>query len=226
MAITVQMRTQVSQLYVALFGRAPDGDGLAFWVGRLDTLGGTAAAMTQIANDMFATAPARAYFPLFLTNREIISSFYVNVLGRAADTGGLDFWTAKLDARGATPGSVITEMISAVVSFPSSGSAEGVTSRDLFNNKVTVAQAYGEKNLGVTNATSILSGVTASTATVTAALNLINTNNGAPIGTGGQTFTLTTGVDSGAAFTGGAGNDTFNAALSNGAQTLNSSDSL
>jgi hypothetical protein len=28
MAITVAMRTQVSQLYVSLFGRAPDGEGL------------------------------------------------------------------------------------------------------------------------------------------------------------------------------------------------------
>ena len=28
MAITAQMRTEISQLYVALFGRAPDGEGL------------------------------------------------------------------------------------------------------------------------------------------------------------------------------------------------------
>ena len=35
MAITVAMRTQVSQLYVSLFGRAPDGEGLGFWVAAL-----------------------------------------------------------------------------------------------------------------------------------------------------------------------------------------------
>jgi len=36
MAITAAMREEVSQLYVALFGRAPDGEGLGYWVQRRD----------------------------------------------------------------------------------------------------------------------------------------------------------------------------------------------
>ncbi|MFZ6802163.1 DUF4214 domain-containing protein, partial [Undibacterium sp. Di24W] len=36
MAITAAMRTQITELYVSLFGRAPERDGLAFWVGKLD----------------------------------------------------------------------------------------------------------------------------------------------------------------------------------------------
>jgi hypothetical protein len=36
MAITSAMRTQVTQLYVSLFGRAPEADGLSYWVSLLD----------------------------------------------------------------------------------------------------------------------------------------------------------------------------------------------
>lgn len=196
MAITVEMRTQVSELYVALFGRAPDGEGFGFWVGELDS----GKSLTDVANTMYATAPARAYYPAFLTNGEIIESFYQNVLGRAADAEGLVFWTAKLNAAGATPGSVINEMITVVAkSNPADLSAEGVVSQNLFNNKVAVAQWYGEQNGTIAGATAILVGVTDDAATVEAA-------KAGGVVTSGEPFTLTNGAD---APVGTAGNDTF-----------------
>ncbi|RYF38740.1 MAG: DUF4214 domain-containing protein, partial [Comamonadaceae bacterium] len=137
MAITVAMRTEVSQLYVALFGRAPDSEGLGFWVGQRNQ----GQSVTQVADAMFATAPARAFFPTWMTNQEIIGSFYQNVLGRTADAEGLAFWTAKLNAAGATPGSVIAEMITAVANYNGTDPA-GLTSAALFNNKAEVAQYY------------------------------------------------------------------------------------
>lgn len=202
MAITTQMRTEVSQLYVALFGRAPDGDGLGFWV-QLRDQGQT---MAQIANTMYSTTPARTYFPSFLTNTEIISAFYTNVLGRTADADGLAFWTGKLNAAGATPGSVIAEMISVVANYTGTDAA-GVISKDLFNNKVSVAQYYGEKNGTVAGATAVLSGVTNVAGTVTTAKT--NIDNGTVGGVNqGQNFTLTTGVDN---VVGTNGNDTITA---------------
>ena len=36
MAVTPQMRTQVAQLYVSLFGRAPEAEGLSYWAQQLD----------------------------------------------------------------------------------------------------------------------------------------------------------------------------------------------
>lgn len=180
--ITTQMRTDVSQLYVALFGRAPDGEGLGYWVQQRDA----GQSMTQIANTMYATTPARAYFPSFMTNGEIIASFYVNVLGRTADTEGLAFWTAKLNASGATPGSVIAEMINVVAHYTGTDPA-GLTSQALYNNKVAVAQWYGEQNGAIAGATTILAGVTADPATVTAAMSGSVTS--------GQTLNLTTDAD-------------------------------
>ena len=196
MAVTVEMRTQVSQLYVALFGRAPDGEGLAFWVQQL--AGG--ASVEQVGNTMYATDPARSYYPLFLTNQEIIASFYENVLGRPADAEGLAFWTAKLNAPGATPGSVIVELIDVVTNYTGTDPA-GLTSAALFENKAAVAQWYGEENGNVAGATAILDGVTADPATADAII-------AGGVAQSGQTFTLTIGEDR---LTGGAGNDTFNA---------------
>ena len=211
MAITTQMRTDVSKLYVALFGRAPDGEGLGYWVQQLDA----GQSMTQIANTMYATAPARAYFPSFATNGEIIASFYVNVLGRTADAQGAAFWTAKLNASGATPGSVIAEMINVVTNYGGTDPA-GLTSAALFNNKVAVAQWYGEQNGTIAGATTILSGVTSDAATVTAA------KSGSVAS--GQTFTLTTGIDN---IVGTSGNDTINASWNTAAtKTLGGLDAI
>lgn len=182
MAITVQMREQVSQLYVALFGRAPDTEGLGYWVQQL----GAGKSLTDVANTMYATEPARVYYPSYLTNEEIISSFYVNVLGRAADAEGLAFWTAKLNASGASVGSVINEMINVVANY-SGNDPDGLVSFNLFNNKVEVAQYWGENAGGVDGSSSILAGVTADDATVTAAI--------AQIGSGSGTYTLTNGAD-------------------------------
>jgi len=220
MPITVQNREQVASLYVAMFGRAPDGEGFGFWVNELGNNGKTFA---QVADAMYATSPARAYFPSWYTNQEIISSFYTNVLGRTADADGLAFWTAKLNAAGATPGKVIAEMISVVETY-SGTDAAGLTSKALFVNKGDVAQAYAEANGSVAGATSILSTVTADAATATAAQNAIK--NGTAPGVGGatgQTFTLTKSVD---AFSGTSGADTFSGTLGGSEPSLNAGDTL
>lgn len=193
MAITVQMREQVSQLYVALFGRAPDGEGLGYWVGQLDA----GKTMVDVANTMYATAPARVLYPSFLTNEEIIGNFYTNVLGRTADAEGLLFWTAKLNAAGATAGSVIAEMINVVANYSGTDPA-GLTSQALFNNKVAVAQWYGEQNGNIAGANTVLTAVTSDPASVDAAKT-----GGAQ---SGETYTLTTGTD---AVVGTSGNDTI-----------------
>jgi len=217
MPITVAMRTQVAQLYVSLFGRAPDGEGLGFWVGKLDA----GDSFASVAQQMYNTTPARTIYPTFLTNEEIVTRFYTNTLGRSPDAEGLAFWTAKLNVKGATVGGVISEIISVVAGYKGTDAA-GVKSANLFNNKVEVAQAYGEANKDAAGATAAIATVTDDKATVTAAKAAIN----APTPVAGQTFTLTTGVDSGAAFTGGAGNDTFNATVTSTSSPLSAGDSL
>ena len=198
-SITSAMRTQVSQLYVSLFGRAPDGEGLGFWAGAL--AGGK--SISTVAQEMFDSTPARAYYPSFLTNQEIVEKFYINVLGRTADADGLAFWLKAMNATGATKGGVIASMIDAVNSYSGSDAA-GVASKALFVNKVAVAEYYGLQNLAVGSST-ILAGVTSAASSVdTAKAAILNPT------VAGQTFTLTTSSDNSI---GGAGNDTFSASV-------------
>lgn len=189
-SVTEQNRIDVTNLYVALFGRAPDGEGLGFWSNLL----ANGTTLESVADTMFATEPARAYYPSFFTNEEIIESFYLNVLGRPADAEGLAFWTTQLNAPGATPGSVIVEMVRVVTSWTPSGvdpvlDAAGQMSQDLFNNKAEVALYYGLTNGDIAGALVALDGVTADDATVIAAKAAIDG------GLVGETSSLTTGGD-------------------------------
>ena len=196
MSITVAMRTQVSQLYVSLFGRAPDGEGLGYWVGQL----AAGKTMAQVAQDMFNVDAARAYYPSWQTNDEIVAAFYVNVLGRTADAEGQAYWVGQMNAAGATKGSVITSLISAVVNYTGTDAA-ALKSKALFANKVEVAQYYGEKSGTVAGATAVLAGVTDAVATVTAGKSVADGGSNA-----GQTFMLTANAD---IESGTSGNDTF-----------------
>lgn len=204
MAITVQMRTQISQLYVAMFGRAPDAEGLGFWVNKLNA--GTSFA--DVANQMFATAPARDYYPAFATNSEIITSFYTNVLGRAPDAEGLAFWVGKLNAAGATPGTVIAQMIGVVAGYTGADPA-GIASAALFNNKVAVAQYYAEHGGNIASADDILVGVTADPATVTAAKAVIDNTVGVIELTNGTDVVVGASFNAGLVYTPG-GDDRIN----------------
>lgn len=206
MAITAQMRTQVSQLYVALFMRAPDAEGLAYWTGQIDTGGKTVA---QVAQSMYDTAPARTYYPTGATNTAIVTSFYTNVLGRTPDAAGLTYWTDQLATK--TAGQVISDMVTAVTTWTpgtdATLNAQGATSKALFNNKVVVAEYYAEVMLGgITGASNALTNVTA-TSDVSSNAAIAALIAGGLV-TGG-TFTLTNSATADSII-GTAGNDTVN----------------
>lgn len=198
MAITAAMRTQVTQLYVSMFGRAPEFDGLGYWVNQLNA----GKSFAQVAQDMFNVTPSRAYYPSFLTNEEIIARFYTNVLGRTADAEGAAYWAAKLNA-GQTPGQVITDMIASVANYAGSDEA-ALASQKLFADKVELGLYYAIDLAGndVTKASTLMALV--SSAGIQAAKNAANVVEG-------QTFTLTTGIDT--IKEGTAGNDTITAVI-------------
>lgn len=166
MALTTNATTKVTQLYVAMFGRAPDFEGLNFWGGALDA----GQSVAKVAQDMFATTPARAYFPEGSTSQQIVQSFYVNVLGRQPDADGLAFWVARLDALKGTGnanavGQVVTEIINIVANYQGNDPA-GLTSAQLFANKIEVANFWVAENGGVDNASKPIALVNADPASV------------------------------------------------------------
>lgn len=166
MALSTNATTKVTQLYVAMFGRAPDMEGLNFWGGALDA----GQSVAQVAQAMFGTTPARAYFPEGSTSQQIVQSFYVNVLGRQPDAGGLEFWVARLDALKAAGntnavGQLVTEIVNIVTNYTGNDSA-GLASAQLFANKIEVANFWAAENGGADNATKPIALVTADPASV------------------------------------------------------------
>lgn len=68
-------QTQVSQLYVTIFGRASEGNGNAFWQDETD--------METAAGSMLDSQPAQNYFGTSLDeNQDFIEHIYENTLGK------------------------------------------------------------------------------------------------------------------------------------------------
>lgn len=85
---------QTYRLYQAAFARTPDTDGLSFWTNRID--GG--ANLLDVSAGFVASQEFRAIYGTSPTNGDIIGRFYQNVLNRAGEPGGVNFWVGELNS--------------------------------------------------------------------------------------------------------------------------------
>lgn len=115
----------VARLYLAYFRRAPDYDGVQYWLGRY-----RAGATLQSISDAFAASAEFASTYGALDNAGFVTLVYQNILGRAADPDGLAYWKAQLDSNAMTRGGVMLQF---------SESAEYV---ELIRNHVYVTMIY------------------------------------------------------------------------------------
>jgi S-layer protein len=102
--ITSTMQNQIAQNYIAILGRNPEAGGFNFWVNTYADAGGTPAALTSITNGFGNSAEFRGTYG-GLSTEAAIALMYQNVLLRAADAGGLAYWTGianNLIAKGET----------------------------------------------------------------------------------------------------------------------------
>ncbi len=81
------------RLYQAAFNRAPDTYGLGYWIHQRD-LGATA---DQIANAFIQSDEFKTLYGNQPTHTALATSFYQNVLHRAPDAAGLQYWVDLLD---------------------------------------------------------------------------------------------------------------------------------
>ncbi|PIE74155.1 MAG: hypothetical protein CSA19_01220, partial [Deltaproteobacteria bacterium] len=135
-------QTQVSQLYVAIFGRASEKAGNAFWQGEGDTL-------SVVADKMLASDGGTWYFGDKLNNnQQFIEHIYKNTLGKTADQDpdGIAHWVAKLEG-GESKGSVVEAMINALVTGDFTGDTLAIQAQQRFLNRLAVSDATAETNL-------------------------------------------------------------------------------
>ncbi|MFN7517509.1 MAG: DUF4214 domain-containing protein, partial [Dolichospermum sp.] len=113
----------VQELYVTLLGRAADGPGRNYWVGKLNT--GTSVA--DVTKEIIASPEAQDKYA-GLINSQFVEKLYSNAFGRATDAEGLAYWVGRLNS--STRAAVTLEILGAASD----------ADRQTLNNKVDVAQ--------------------------------------------------------------------------------------
>jgi serralysin len=99
--------TELAEMYVAYFNRAPDAEGLLYWADKL----AEGRSMDQIAERFFNQDETRALYTDPSNTDAFVTAVYANVLGRTPDADGFTFWTGKLDAGEVTQGAFVLKII-------------------------------------------------------------------------------------------------------------------
>ena len=115
----------VTHLYFAYFRRIPDTGGLLFWVNARKN-----GASLETISDAFAGSPEFQQTYGSLNNVQFVTLVYQNVLGRAPDQAGLNFWVGHLNAATLTRGQVMLAF------------SESAENKQGSRNKVFVVQIY------------------------------------------------------------------------------------
>ncbi|MCH8622786.1 DUF4214 domain-containing protein [Undibacterium sp. TS12] len=93
---------QAYRLYQAAFGRKPDLEGLGYWIKDMDK----GSSLTTVAAGFFQSPEFQKLYGANPSTTTLITNFYQNVLHRAPDQAGFDYWnnqlsTGKITAAGA-----------------------------------------------------------------------------------------------------------------------------
>ncbi len=91
LSATTPTQRSLTKLYIATFDRAPDASGLEYWLN-------SGMSQENIASSFFEQSETKEKYPDELTNEDFIIEVYTNILNRAPDQAGLDYWLSELDS--------------------------------------------------------------------------------------------------------------------------------
>lgn len=104
----------IYRTYKAAFDRTPDGNGLGYWISRADEgLSAVAIAEGFVWSDEFQSVYNVTTSDNYLTGNninQVVDSFYRNVLDRAPDQGGLNYYVDTITNQEKTVGQVLAEI--------------------------------------------------------------------------------------------------------------------
>jgi hypothetical protein len=126
-------KTQVAELYVATFNRAPDATGLNYWVN--DSFNGN-PDIDLIAMSFFDQPETQALYPADNTDEDFVTAIYQNLFNRGPDPDGLAYWTGEDGLGGGMHRSVMIQAVK--------NGATG-TDAEIIANKAEVAMYYADE---------------------------------------------------------------------------------
>lgn len=94
---------QAYRLYKAAFNRTPDAAGLGFWIDAMQR----GASLEQVAAGFVQSNEYKGVYGASPGSWEIVDRYYRNILGRAGEPAGIDFWKGVLDRSAASPAQVL-----------------------------------------------------------------------------------------------------------------------
>ena len=137
MAVT---QAQVAQLYVALFNRAAEGEGLRNWMAD-----GVNKTMAQVADTMLQAPAVKTYFNGAIDNdRDFVEMIYKNILGKdyTQDPNGIDSWVLHLQL-GHTRGETLVKLFE-VAQSDIARAADPVAAK-VFENKIAISEYVSQR---------------------------------------------------------------------------------
>jgi hypothetical protein len=81
----------VTKLYIATFDRAPDSDGINYWLN-------AEMSLNEIAMSFFDQSETKAKYPYDYSNNDFVVAIYKNLFRRKPDDKGLEYWVKELDS--------------------------------------------------------------------------------------------------------------------------------
>jgi Ca2+-binding RTX toxin-like protein len=119
---------QAYRIYQAAFNRTPDTGGLKYWIEAMDS----GVSLSSVSSGFIGSAEFQKLYGTSPTNELFVTKLYDNVLHRAPDTGGYNYWVGLLNSGG-------IDKVSTLVNFSESNENQagviGVIQNgiDLFN---------------------------------------------------------------------------------------------
>ena len=126
-------------LYVAYYNRAPDQNGFNYWVNQAH-LNGDNVALLSISAGFKNNEKFKQDYPNQLSNSQFVTKIYNNILNRAPDTDGLNYWVSQLD-NGLAKHEFIVTYVNNILNYTGTV-PEGISSQRMFSNKIEVGQYY------------------------------------------------------------------------------------
>lgn len=127
-------REQVAKLYVATFNRAPDSDGLDYWVND------SGLDIEQIAESFFDQPETQALYDTSNSPEAkayFVNAVYANLFNREPDIAGLNYWVGELDSGNISSNAFILAVMNGALNDDAV----------ILSNKTTVGLEYSEMGL-------------------------------------------------------------------------------